>query len=186
MNTFVVKTNFVMIMSTYKTKYGGNRMNYQIREIKKREYPLLKYFLYQAIFIPEGAAAMPENILDTPEMQVYLENFGQYENDNCLVAELEGEIVGAVWTRIMKDYGHVDSQTPSFAISISNGYRGLGIGTALMTAMLTLLENQGFKKASLAVQKANYAAKMYQKLGFEIIDENEEEYIMIKVLDDKF
>lgn len=32
---------------------------------------------------------------------------------------------------------------------------------------------------SLSVQKANYAAKMYLKIGFEIIRENEEEYIMV-------
>jgi ribosomal protein S18 acetylase RimI-like enzyme len=29
------------------------------------------------------------------------------------------------------------------------------------------------------VQKKNYAAKMYQKLGFEVVHENEEEYIMV-------
>ena len=34
------------------------------------------------------------------------------------------------------------------------------------------------KRASLAVQKANYAVKMYRKVGFEIVGENAEEYIM--------
>ena len=29
------------------------------------------------------------------------------------------------------------------------------------------------------MQKENYAVRMYQKLGFEIVDENTEEYIMI-------
>ena len=41
------------------------------------------------------------------------------------------------------------------------------------------LKEQGYKKASLAVQKANYAVKMYKKVGFKIIDENGEEYIMV-------
>lgn len=47
--------------------------------------------------------------------------------------------------------------------------------------MLLILElrKQGYKQASLAVQKANYAVKMYKKVGFETIDENEEEYIMV-------
>ena len=35
------------------------------------------------------------------------------------------------------------------------------------------------KKASLAVQKANYAVKMYEKVGFEVVDENDEEFIMV-------
>lgn len=32
---------------------------------------------------------------------------------------------------------------------------------------------------SLAVQKANYAVRMYEKVGFKTMDENEEEYIMV-------
>ena len=45
--------------------------------------------------------------------------------------------------------------------------------------MLHILKERGYKKSSLAVQKANYAVKMYQKIGFVIVDENEEEYIML-------
>lgn len=54
-----------------------------------------------------------------------------------------------------------------------------GIGTALMEQMIELLKREGCEKASLAVQKDNYAVRMYQKTGFSIIDENEEEYIMM-------
>ncbi len=36
-----------------------------------------------------------------------------------------------------------------------------------------------YKRASLAVQKANYAVRMYEKVGFKTVDENEEEYIMV-------
>ena len=45
--------------------------------------------------------------------------------------------------------------------------------------MLSLLKIQGFKKASLAVQIANYAVRMYEKVGFHTVDENDEEYIMV-------
>ena len=45
--------------------------------------------------------------------------------------------------------------------------------------MLDTLREQGYKRASLAVQKANYAVKMYQKTGFKIIDESDEEFIMV-------
>ena len=88
-------------------------------------------------------------------------------------------MIGAVWTRIMKDYGHVDDDTPSLAISLYREHRGKGIGTALMQRMLDLLKEQGYRQASLAVQKANYAVRMYEKLGFRVVDENSEEYIMV-------
>ena len=96
-----------------------------------------------------------------------------------MVAEIKEKIVGAVWVRIMDDYGHIDDETPSFAISLYEEYRNLGIGTALMRNMLELLKNKGYKRTSLSVQKVNYAVRMYQKAGFEVIDENEEEYIMV-------
>ncbi len=154
-------------------------MEYFIREIKKDEYCLLNDFLYEAIFIPDGISAPPKDIIQKPELQVYVSEFGKRSGDYALVAESEDKVIGAVWVRIMNDYGHIDDETPSFAISLYKEYRNLGIGTALMRAMLEKLRNEGYKQASLAVQKENYAVKMYIKVGFEIVDRNNEEYIML-------
>ncbi len=49
----------------------------------------------------------------------------------------------------------------------------------VMREMLDLLRQQGYKEASLAVQKENYAVRMYRDVGFRTVDENEEEYIMV-------
>lgn len=154
-------------------------MNYKIREIEITEYHVLEDFLYEAIFIPKGMSAPPREIIDQPELQVYISDFGKRKGDMGLVAEVDNNIVGAVWVRIMNDYGHIDDETPSFAISLYADYRKYGIGTALMKEMLDRLKQQGYKQASLAVQKANYAVKMYKKVGFEIVGENDEEYIMV-------
>ena len=48
-----------------------------------------------------------------------------------------------------------------------------------MKRMLIKLKMQGYKQASLSVQKMNYAVLMYKNIGFESVDENDEEYIMI-------
>lgn len=157
-------------------------MNISIRKINSNEHKLLDDFLYEAIFIPEGVEAPPREIINTPELQVYVQDFGIRKGDICYVAEVEEKIVGAVWVRIMDDYGHVEEGVPSFAISLYKDYRGLGIGTALMKQMLQELKVRGYEKASLAVQKANYAVKMYKNVGFEIIDENDEEYLMVCAL----
>ncbi len=154
-------------------------MNYSIRELRQDEIKVLDTFLYEAIFIPEGVSAPPKDIIKQPELQVYVKNFGEDKGDLCLVAQVENEIVGAVWVRIMNDYGHIDDETPSFAISILKEYRKHGIGTELMKQMLMKLKVQGYRQASLAVQKMNYTVRMYKNVGFEIVDENSEEYIMI-------
>ena len=157
-------------------------MDYTIREIQKQEYPLLDNFLYEAIFIPEGIEPPPKTIVTSPELQVYVERFGESKDDLGLAAEVDGKVVGAVWVRIMNDYGHIDDETPSLAISLYKEYRGFGIGTAMMKEILALLKSHGYKQVSLSVQKANYTAKMYLKIGFEIVKENEEEYIMVYYL----
>jgi len=154
-------------------------MDYKTRIILEGEDRLLKDFLYEAIFVPEGVPAPPKSIINQPELQVYIAGFGEKKDDIGLVAEVDKRAVGAVWVRIMNDYGHIDNDTPSFAISLYKEYRGFGIGTDLMKEMLRILRDRGYKQASLAVQKANYAVRMYQKTGFEIVDENEEEYIMV-------
>lgn len=154
-------------------------MNYIIREMLEEEYGLLEDFLYEAIFVPKGMPSPPKSIIRQPELQVYLMDFGKKKDDIGLVADIDTKVVGAVWVRIMNDYGHVNNRTPSFAISLYKEYRGLGIGTSLMKEMLCKLKQRGYKQASLAVQKTNYAVKLYKKVGFEITDENQEEYIMI-------
>ena len=157
----------------------GATVDYQIRPMKSQEAVLLNDFLYEAIFIPKGVEAPPREIIATPELQVYVKDFGSQKSDICFVAEVGKQIVGAVWVRIMDDYGHIEDNVPSFAISLYKEYRGLGIGTAMMERMLAELKSRGYEKASLAVQKANYAVKMYQNTGFEMVDENEEEFLMV-------
>ena len=151
----------------------------ELRELRSEERNLLRDFLYEAIFIPKGMEPPPRDIIERPELRLYYEDFGFGKADYCIVADDGGKVVGAAWTRIMDDYGHVDDEIPSFAISLIKEYRGQGIGTRLMKEMLTLLKDKGFKKASLAVQKSNYAVRMYEKVGFKTVDENEEEFIMI-------
>lgn len=154
-------------------------MNSIIRKIKPTEYKVLEDFLYEAIYIPQGVQPPPRSIIEQPELQVYIEDFGKREDDICFVAEVRDKIVGAVWVRVMNDYGHIEEGVPSFAISLYKEYRGRGIGTKLMERMLKEIKERGYTKTSLAVQKANYAVRMYQKVGFEIVAENEEEYIMV-------
>ena len=87
-------------------------MNNIIRKLRQVEVKVLDTFLYEAIYIPEGLDAPPMEIINRPELQVFV--------------------------NIRKHH-----------------------------------------YASLAVQKQNYAVKMYKNVGFEIVDENEEEYIMV-------
>lgn len=157
-------------------------INYKIRPLCQDESSLLKDFLYEAIFIPEGMEAPSRDVVNLPELKLYVEHFGTKEDDFCLVADCEGKVVGAVWVRIMNDYGHIDDQTPSLSIALYKEYRNKGIGSHLMNEMTELLRKKGYKRVSLSVQKANRAVHLYLKLRFKVAKETMDEFIMTKEL----
>ena len=148
------------------------------RELRSSEYYLLKDFLYAAIYIPEGVEPPDRSIIELPELAVYYRDFGSCPADHAIAADDNGGVVGAVWSRIMDDYGHIDDETPSLAISVFEDYRGQGTGTMLLKKMLDLLAEEGYEMASLSVQKANRAVRLYERAGFKVLSENDEEYIM--------
>lgn len=153
-----------------------------VRPIRAEEYPMLEDFLYDAIFQPGGSELLPKEIIHQPELYVYISNFGE-SGDVCFVAESERKAVGAVWTRILSGkvpgYGNIDDSTPEFAISVKKEYRGQGIGKRLMKEMILFLKEQGIKRASLSVDKENYAFHMYEKLGFHVLEERDGDYLMV-------
>ena len=71
-------------------------MEYKIRRIEENEFHVLGYFLYEAIYIPEGVTPPAKEIIYQPELQVYISDFGKNEGDIGLVAEMDDKIVGAV------------------------------------------------------------------------------------------
>ena len=93
-------------------------MNAVIRSMQPEEFPQLRDFLYLSIFVHQGETPPDRSVLDTPAFQVYLEGFGTRPGDCAVVAEVDGVLAGAAWGRIMEDYGHVDDETPSLAISL--------------------------------------------------------------------
>ena len=154
-----------------------------IREIAPNEYGELENFLYEAIYIPDNVPKPPREIIKQPELQVYVKDFGTQAADCGFVVEHDGKIIGACWSRIMNDYGHIDDETPSLALSVLKDFRRRGIATALLKKILAQLTEKNFKRVSLSVQKENSAAvALYRKLQFEIIDERDGEYLMIKSL----
>ena len=51
-------------------------INYKIRPLCQDESSLLKDFLYEAIFIPEGMEAPSRDVVNLPELKLYVEHFG--------------------------------------------------------------------------------------------------------------
>lgn len=163
----------------------GKRMEHTLRHMRNDEGALLEDFLYEAIYVPEGfKGEIPRSIIhDDPKCRAAFEGFGSLPDDRALVAEADGRVVGACWVRTTDEYGHIDDATPSFSISLYEEYRGQGIGGAMMRQMLDELRRAGYARASLSVQKENPALRLYERLGFEIIGDGEDESEWLMTID---
>jgi len=157
-----------------------------IRSIEEAEYPVLEDFIYHAIFLPPGVAPLPRDIIYKEEIYAYVKDFGGA--DDCgVVADLDGQVIGAAWTRIIPAYGYIDDRTPELAISVLPNYRGRGVGAMLMASLFERLRERGYRRTFLSVQKGNPAIRLYERLGYRITGERldgagNEDYLMVKEL----
>ena len=46
---------------------------------------LLKDFLYEAIYIPEGVEPPAREIIEQPELKIYFESFGNNRVEDCVI-----------------------------------------------------------------------------------------------------
>lgn len=158
----------------------------EIRPIAERDYRLLDEFLYHAIFVPEGVEPPVREIIRRPEIFVYIDGFGR-DGDRGVVAHVDGDVVGAAWTRIISAYGYIDGSTPELAISVLPAWRGRGIGSRMMERLFELLSDGGWQRTSLSVQKDNPALRFYERHGYVITDARtdgagHEDFLMVKNL----
>jgi ribosomal protein S18 acetylase RimI-like enzyme len=144
-----------------------------VREIEASEISNLDNFLYDAIFVSDEIERRDKSIIKIPELARYIAGFGK-DSDLCLVAELQGELIGAIWIRIFKDnergYGYLDSTTPELSMSVKSNHRQQGLGTYLLLTMIDRLIHLKYEQVSLSVDNLNYACKFYQNMGFEVVN----------------
>lgn len=115
---------------------------YEIRNLRADEYPLLKEFLYEAIFVPadydgEVSCAI---IYDDPMCRAAFEYFVTREDYIALVTTLGDNPIGACWMRTTNKYGQIDDRTPSFSISLYEQYRGNGMAHASSAPNIALVD----------------------------------------------
>jgi len=157
--------------------------NVVIRGIRPSEFPLIEDFMYEAIYHPDPSHPYPKAVIYYSQVRVYWDNWGNGTDDHCLIALADDKPIGAVWIRIfhgeLKGCGYIDEHTPEVAIALFEEYRNQGIGTEMMNQMMALMRGKGYQQVSLSITKGNPAIRLYERLGFKVVDENEEDYIML-------
>jgi GNAT superfamily N-acetyltransferase len=107
--------------------------------------------------------------------------------DTAVIALEGGFPVGAAWFRLFPPaepgYGFVDETTPELAIAVVPSKRGHGIGDELLQALLAKAREAGYERLSLSVEPGNPARKLYERHGFEVVDQGDEAWTMVASLE---
>ena len=97
-----------------------------------------------------------------------------------LASNAEGQPVGAVWLRLLrnenKGYGYVDDDTPELSMAILPAHRGQGIGTQLLTHLFA--STCGHTTVSLSVSANNPARRLYERFGFIVVGQSDDSLTM--------
>ncbi|QCT73840.1 GNAT family N-acetyltransferase [Macrococcoides canis] len=147
-------------------------MNYKIRNMTEDDIPKIQHIAklswhdtYEGI-IPRH---IQENFLDIAYSTSMLEK--RLAMTHMYVAEYSGKVTG--FANFSKpDDQHISELT---AIYILPDYQRLGIGLALLEYGISTLEQ--IRNIDVIVEKANFKGyNFYKKLGFEVLDEFEEDF----------
>lgn len=143
--------------------------------------------MYQALFIEEGQEPYPRDVVHRPEIARYVKDWGR-AGDLGFIAEdaRSNEPIGAVWSRLSsandQGFAYLDDETPELGIALWPQFRRQGIGTALLKHLLEAAKNL-YSSISLSVSPNNPAIRLYERLGFVMVDIRNKYPVMKRALD---
>ena len=95
--------------------------------------------------------------------------------------------MGAAWVRLLPQsdpgYGFVDGATPELSMGVVRMWRGRGVGSRLLDALIAAARVRGLTSLSLSVEPDNYARRLYERVGFQHVGEVSGSLTMLLRLD---
>ena len=106
---------------------NGTMDSVVIRPLRAEETPLLAdFFFTRRSGKPDPVRRVPREVLRAPELRIYVEGFGSRETDCGLVAEADGRVVGAAWSRCLQGFGWTGEAIPELAVALTRTSAGGG------------------------------------------------------------
>jgi ribosomal protein S18 acetylase RimI-like enzyme len=129
----------------------------------------LREMLVEAVAWRPEACSSIEAARATPQVVLYIEGWGR-RGDAGVIAEEDGELLGAGWYRLFTDdehgYGFIDSAVPEITLAVRAHARRRGVGTSLLHALVSRARTEDHGAVSLSVEEDNPAMRLYERFGF--------------------
>ena len=132
---------------------------------------------------PGATTARLEDVLRDERLARYIVGW-QRPGDGGVVAEADGQPVGAAWYRRFSrneaGYGFISDDIPEVSIAVVPGMRGRGIGRTLLLRLIEQARAEGLPALSLSVSADNpVAMHLYVSLGFRTVAGDEDHPTMV-------
>ena len=106
--------------------------------------------------------------------------------DGGVVAESDGQAVGAAWFRFFDEmqpgYAFIQSDIPELGIAVVEGWRFQGLGRRLLRELHIQARERGISQLCLGVERANHARELYLSEGYEVVESSDDADAMLKQL----
>ncbi len=151
-------------------------VDFDIRPVGVHEECLILTFLYLAARMPESGEPI-EKALANPQLKKYWAGWGRPGDTGLVAVERSTNIpVSCTWARLFSrsEAGgtFVADDIPELGIATVDGFRGQGLGSAVLKAMIPSAAVR-YRGICLNVREGNPAVRLYERLGFHKIAESE-------------
>jgi len=135
-----------------------------------------------AVWRPDKPTPTAEQVMADPRYAMYLAGWPRH-GDYGLVAEQDGP-VGAAWYRTYTEadhgYGFVAEDVPELSIAVIASRRHEGIGRRLLNDLIDASVAQGCRALSLSVAENNPARRLYESVGFVLVEQHGHSCTMVR------
>ncbi|MFT7585198.1 MAG: ribosomal protein S18 acetylase RimI-like enzyme [Cellvibrionaceae bacterium] len=145
-------------------------MNFEIKFAEPSDEPFLWEMLCEAAHM-EGEDDQIKIAQQTPGLAQYVAGWGQKDDVGYIAVDPNTHaMMGAAWFRLFdhqnRGYGYVNDNIPELAIGTVSLYRGQGVGSTLIKALIDHATGV-YAGLSLSVRDSNPAVHLYERVGFQ-------------------
>jgi GNAT superfamily N-acetyltransferase len=144
-------------------------VDFDLREVGAQEESLVLTFLYLAARMPDSGEPIQKALAD-PFLKKYWTGWGRPGDFGILAVERSsGMPISCAWVRQFSRHEtpetFVGADVPELGIGTVDGYRGQGVGAAVLRALVEAGRGR-CRGICLSVRADNPAVSLYERLGF--------------------
>jgi ribosomal protein S18 acetylase RimI-like enzyme len=150
-------------------------MQFSIRPVTPDDISFLWEMLYHAACMSEDGATSSDAAKHDPHLNIYVKDWGRCRDCGFVAYDPQSSRkLGATWIRLLtadkSHYGYYDDETPELAIAVLPEMTRQGVGSALLSHLIRMARTE-VPAIVLTVRNDNPAKKLYERFGFDVIDE---------------